>query len=96
MPGLFNHLAKTAPWILEVNGSTCMEGLHWPYVLLARRGRSLVPALLPNGRSDPTVSDLRETCGQKGRSHSERVIFFGEIPSVSRTLTRTVSDQTGL
>ena len=81
MPSLFNHLAKTKiyRWILEVNRSTWTGNDPWPYVLLARKNRSLVPALLPNGRGDPTVSDLRDNCGRKGGPHSEWVLFFGEI-----------------
>lgn len=86
LPQLFDHLAKIAPWILEVDGSTYAEGDRiWPYALLARHHRSmLVPALLPNGRSDPTVADLREISGRRGRTSSEQVIFFGKIFPVSR------------
>lgn len=85
MPQLFNHFAKADPWILTVNSSNWNDGDRlWPYVLLARRtNRTLVPALV-NGRTDPTVSDLRENCGRKGGSPSDRVIFLGEIPSMSK------------
>jgi len=80
MPQLFNHFARDEPWISTINSSAWNDGDRvWPYVLLARRtNRTLVPALL-NGHVDPTISDLRENCGRKGASPSERVIFLGEI-----------------
>ena len=58
MPKLFNHFAKTKPWILTINQSNWADGDRiWPYMLLARANRNLVPAVL-NGHVDPTVSDF--------------------------------------
>ena len=49
----------------------------WPYVLLARSGRSLVPAIL-NGHIDPTISDFRGNSGRVTCPDGERVVFLGE------------------
>lgn len=77
---LFSHFAKKDAWILTVDNSTWADGNHlWPYVLLARDGRDLVPAVL-NGHSDPTMSDFRDNSGRKTCPDSERVVFIGEIP----------------
>ena len=84
MPQLFNYFARDHPWILTVNASNWNDGDRlWPYVLLARRAnRKLVPAII-SGHTDPTVSDIRENSGRKGASPSDRVIFLGEVSSVS-------------
>ena len=58
MPKLFNHFAKTTPWISTINQSNWVDRDRvWPYILLARANRNLVPAVL-NGHVDPTVSDF--------------------------------------
>jgi len=76
---LFDYFAKRNPWILTVDHSTWTDGdRRWPYVLLARDGRSLVPAVL-NGHDDPTISDFRDNSGRKTCRDSERVVFIGEI-----------------
>lgn len=78
MPKLFTHFAKTNPWILTVGTSSWVDGDRlWPYVLLARAGRSLVPAVL-NGHNDPTVSDFRDNSGRVTCPDSERVVFLGK------------------
>ena len=78
MPKLFNHFAKTDPWISTVNTSNWEDGDRlWPYALLARSSRSLVPAVL-NGHTDPTVSDFRDNSGRVSRPDGERVVFLGE------------------
>ena len=78
MPKLFAHFAKTNPWISTVDTSSWEDGDRlWPYVLLARAGRSLVPAVL-NGHVDPTVSDFRDNSGRPSCPDGERVIFLGE------------------
>ena len=82
MPKLFNHFARTYPWISTVNTSNWEDGNHlWPYALLARAGRKLVPAIL-NGHIDPTVSDFRDNSGRASCPDSERVVFLGETPLV--------------
>lgn len=82
MPQLFTHFEKAVPWILTVNRSTWKDGDRvWPYVLLARDKRNLVPAVL-NGHADPTISDFRDNSGRKTCPDSERVVFIGEIFSV--------------
>ena len=79
MPQLFTYLAKNDPWILTTDRSTWTDGDRiWPYVLLARDKRSLVPAVL-NGHVDPTISDFRDNSGRKTCPDSERVVFIGEI-----------------
>ena len=83
MPQLFQHFAKSNPWILTVNNDDWQDRDRlWPYVLLARSGRDLVPAIL-NGHSDPTISDFRDNSGQAGCSDGGRVIFLGEISSLA-------------
>jgi len=80
MPQLFQHFAKSHPWILTVNSSNWQDGdRRWPYVLLARSGRDLVPAIL-NGHLDPTMSDFRDNSGRTGCPDGERVVFLGESP----------------
>ena len=79
MPQLFNHLAKADPWILTVNHTDWTDGDRiWPYVLLARVGRNLLPAVL-NGHSDPTASDFRDNSGRMSCPDGERVVFLGAI-----------------
>ena len=79
MPQLFTHFAKPYPWVTTINNSSWRDGERiWPYVLLARSGRTLVPAIL-NGHVDPTVSDLRDNSGRGGCPDGERVVFLGEI-----------------
>ena len=64
---------------MTVNNSSWQDGERiWPYVLLARSGRTLVPAIL-NGHVDPTVSDFRDNSGRGGCPDGERVVFLGEI-----------------
>ena len=78
MPKLFAHLAKSNPWIQTVDASSWEDGDRlWPYVLLARAGRSLVLAVL-NGHVDPTVSDFRGNSGRPSCPDGERVVFLGE------------------
>ena len=48
----------------------------WPYVLLARDNRTLVPAII-NGSVDPTISDFRDNSGRKACADIERVVFLG-------------------
>ena len=79
MPQLFTYLAKNNPWILTVDRSTWTDGDRlWPYVLLARDKRNLVPAVL-NGHVDPTISDFRDNSGRKTCPDSECIVFIGEI-----------------
>ena len=85
MPKLFTHFARTNPWISTIDTSNWEDGDHmWPYVLLARAGRKLVPAIL-NGHTDPTVSDFRDNSGRASCPDSERVVFLGGIPLVQTT-----------
>ena len=78
MPKLFNHFAKTKPWILTIDQSNWVDGDRvWPYVLLARANRNLVPAVL-NGHVDPTVSDFRDNSGRASCPDGERIVFLGE------------------
>ena len=78
MPKLFNHFAKTNPWISTVGASDWEDGDRlWPYVLLARAGRNLVPAIL-NGHSDTTISNFRDNSGRVTCPDGERVVFLGE------------------
>ena len=73
------HLAKKDPWILTANCSTWTDGDRiWPYVLLARDKRSLVPTVL-NGHVDPTISDFHDNSRRKTCPDSECVVFIGEI-----------------
>jgi len=77
LPQLFRHFSKGDPRIMTVDCSTWADGDRiWPYVLLARNGRSLVPAVL-NGHNDPTISDFRDNSGRKTCPDVERVIFLG-------------------
>lgn len=79
MPQLFHHIAKKYPWILTINDSSWEDGDRiWPYVLLARSNRNLVPAIL-NGRKDPNISDFRDNSGRIGCHDGERVVYLGEI-----------------
>lgn len=79
LPQLFNYFAKSDPWILTVDNSNWQDGdREWPYVLLARAGRTLVPAIL-NGHLDPTLSDFRDNSGRPSCPDGERVVFLGEI-----------------
>lgn len=79
MPQLFHHIAKKYPWILTINDSSWEDGDRiWPYVLLARSNRNLVPAIL-NGRKDPNISDFRDNSGRIGCRDGERVVYLGEI-----------------
>jgi len=83
MPKLFNHFAKADPWISTLNTSNWEDGDRlWPYVLLARAGRSLVPAIL-NGHIDPTVSDFRDNSGRPGCPSGERVVFLAAVKAIS-------------
>jgi len=83
MPQLFQHFAKSESWILTVDNSSWEDGDRlWPYVLLARSGRGLVPAIL-NGRLNPTISDFRDNSGRAGCPDRERAIFLGEISSLA-------------
>ena len=83
MPRLFNHFAKTSPWILTVDSSNWEDGNRlWPYVLLARAGCSLVPAIL-NGHVNPTVSDFRDNSGRITCPDGERVVFLGGNSSLA-------------
>ena len=76
---LFSHFAKKDPWIMTVDHPAWMDGDRiWPYVLLARDRRTLVPAVL-NGHNDPTISDFRVNSGRKTCPDSERVVFISEI-----------------
>ena len=85
MPQLFDHFAKKNPWIRTVDRSTWVDGDRiWPYMLLARDKRALVPIVL-NGHTDPTISDFRDNSGRKTCPDLERVVFIGEIPSASRS-----------
>ena len=80
MPQLFSHFAKSHPWIMTVDSSNWQDGdREWPYVLLARSNRSLVPAIL-NGHVDPTLSDSRDNSGRAGCPDGERIVFLGELP----------------
>ena len=79
MPKIFNHFAKSSPWILTINWPDWTDGDRvWPYVLLARAGRTLVPAIL-NGCVDPTLSDFRDNSGRPSCPDSKRVVFLGEV-----------------
>lgn len=79
LPQLFNYFAKSDPWILTVDNSNWQDGdREWPYVLLARAGRTLVPAIL-NGHLDPTLSDFRDNSGRSSCPDGERVVFLGKI-----------------
>ena len=80
LPQLFHHFAKVNPWVTTINNSEWEDGDRlWPYVLLARSGRTLVPAIL-NGRIDPTISDFRDNSGRVGCPDGDRIVFLGEIP----------------
>lgn len=80
MYALFNHLAKSNPWILTLNRSNRQDGdCLWPYVLLARASRNLVPAIL-NGHTDPTLSDFRDNGGGTSCPDGERLVPPCETP----------------
>lgn len=84
MPQLFQHFAKDYPWIMTVNNSNWQDGdRNWPYVLLARSGRVLVPAIMPDHRN-PTLSDFRDNSGRAACPDGERIVFLGKtLPPVS-------------
>jgi hypothetical protein len=83
LPQLFHHFSKTNSWISTINNSDWEDGDRlWPYVLLARSNRNLVPAIL-NGRFDPTISDFRDNSGRIACPDAERVVFLGEISEYS-------------
>lgn len=78
MPKLFNHFAKKNRWILTVDNSNWKDGDQvWPYVLLARANRNLVPAVL-NGHVDPTISDFRDNSGRINCPDGERIVYLGK------------------
>ena len=77
LPQLFNYFSKANPWVSTVEASNWEDGDRvWPYVLLARSNRNLVPAIL-NGHDDPTVSDFRDNSGRPSCPDGERVVFLG-------------------
>lgn len=93
MPQLFHHFAKSSPWISTITNSEWQDGDRlWPYMLLARSNRNLVPAI-QNGHIDPTLSDFRDNSGRAGCPDGERVIFLGETPSLAlKYLVCTIAD----
>ena len=73
MPQLFTHFAKPYPWVTTINNSSWQDSEYiWPYMLLARSGRTLVPTIL-NGHVDLTVSDLCDNSGLSGISSFQTI-----------------------
>lgn len=80
LPKLFEHLATQNPWIRTATTNKDLKTL--PYVLLARSGKYLVPAVIPSG-ANPTGLDYFENSGRDSASFKQRQLFIGNPISYS-------------
>jgi hypothetical protein len=77
IPYLFDHFAIKDPWIKTINSNNWIDGNKtWPYVLLARVGTHLEPAVLTETK-DPTGADYYDNSGRQSAAPKQRTIYIG-------------------
>jgi len=79
LPKLFGYLSTKNPWIHTATTNKDLQVL--PYVLLARSGKNLVPAVSPDG-ADPTGLDYFENSGRDSAAFKNRLLFIGVVETI--------------